>query len=77
MTHSFANIMYLSLYMLEICSCFDCRLLIIFFKINFFETKWHRNNIRVSNCLDLGQDHNYVVPDLGLNCLQSLSTDGM
>ena len=34
-----------------------------------------RNTIRVSNSLDLDQARHFVGPDLGPNCLQSLSAD--
>ena len=51
-------------------ACF-CRLL-IFFKWNFSKN-YFRNTIRVSNSLDSDQAGCFVGPDLGPNCLQSLS----
>ena len=36
-------------------SCFCCRLLLFFFKIDFY-TKYYRNTIRVSSCLETDQD---------------------
>ena len=51
-----------------------CRLLIFFFKINFLSKKiW--NTIRVSNRSDPDQARRFVGPDLGANCLQTLSAD--
>ena len=54
-------------------SCF-CRLLIFFFKINFFE-KFFQELPSVSNSLDPYQARQFVRPDLGPNCLQKLSAD--
>ena len=51
-------------------ACLFCRLL-IFFKIIL--KKKIRNTIRVSNSLDPDQARHFVRPDLGPNCLQSLS----
>ena len=42
-------------------------------KLTFLKNSF-RNTIRVSNGLDPDQDRS-VGPDLGLNCLQMLSTD--
>ena len=49
---------------------FFCRLQ-IFFKITFFSNYFFRNNIRVSNSLDLDQAQNSVGPDLGPTCLKT------
>ena len=46
----------------------------IFSKFNFSKNSF-RNTVRVSNSLDPDQDRHYVGPDLGHNCLPSLSTD--
>ena len=46
-----------------------------FFKIIFFKKKSFGNTIRVSDGLDPDQAGQNVRPDLGLNCLQRLSTD--
>ena len=46
----------------------------LFSKLTLSENSF-RNPIRVSNSLDSDQDRHFVGPDLGLNCLQSLSTD--
>ena len=51
-----------------------CRLLIFFFKINFFE-KLFQEHLRVSNSLDTDQARHLVGPDLGPNCLQRILTD--
>ena len=51
-------------------------LLIVFlllFSNNFFSM--FRHTTSVSNGLNPDQDRRYVGPDLGLNCLQSLSAD--
>ena len=53
-------------------SCFCC--LLIFFQ-NLLLKKSFRNTIRVTNGLDPDQDRPYVGPDLGPNCLQSLSAE--
>ena len=45
------------------------RLLISFSKSTFSKISF-RNTIRVSNILDPAQARHYVMPDLGLNCLQ-------
>ena len=42
--------------------------------MSFFKKKI-RNTIRVSNSFNLDQDQHSVSPDLGPNCLQSLSAD--
>ena len=34
-----------------------------------------RNTFRVSNGLDPDQDRHFISPDMGINCLQRLSTD--
>ena len=54
-------------------SCFCCRLL-NFSKLTFSKISF-RNTIRMSSGLDSDQDHHAVGPDLGPNCLQSLSAD--
>ena len=46
-----------------------------FFKLTFSKKKSFRNIIGVSNCLDPDQAGHFVRPDLGPNCLQSLSAD--
>ena len=69
MTHSFANVLYLSICMLENCSCFYARLL-TFFKIKFFTNKPPRTTIEVSNSLDQDQDRHSVGLHLGSNYLQ-------
>ena len=51
-----------------------CRLLFSFFKI-YFKTSFSFIK-RVSFGLDPDQDRNNVDPDMGLNCLQWVSTDG-
>ena len=38
-------------------------------------TKTNKTNKRVSNNLDPDQDKHFVGPDLGSNCLKSLSAD--
>ena len=43
-----------------------------FFKINFSK-EYFRNTIKVSNNLDLDQARHIEGPDMGPNCLQSLS----
>ena len=43
-------------------------------KLTFSKNSF-RNTIRVSNSLDTDQDQHFVCPDLGPNCLQSLSAD--
>ena len=55
-------------------SCFRSRLLIFFFKINFF-TNSFRNTFRVSNGLDPDQNLHSDSPDPSQHCLQRLSTD--
>ena len=45
----------------------------MFFKNNFFEKLFFRNNIRMSNSLDPDQDRHSLFPDLGTNCLQRIS----
>ena len=50
---------------------FSCRLL-IFSKLNFCKNSF-RNTIRMSNSLDPDQARRFVGPDLGPNCLPSLS----
>ena len=52
-------------------SFFCCRLL-TFYKLTFSKNSF-RNTIRVSNRLDPDQDRHSVGPDLGPNCLQTLS----
>ena len=47
---------------------------LIFFKINFLENSL-KNTIRVSNNLVPDQAKHFVEPDMGPNCLQSLSAD--
>ena len=42
-------------------------------KLTFSKKKKNRNMIRVSNGFNPDQDHQNVGPDLGPNCLQSLS----
>ena len=49
-----------------------CRLL-TFLKINLFKNFYQEH--RVANGLDPDQDRHFVGPDLGPNCLQSLSAD--
>ena len=46
-----------------------------FFSELTFLKKNFRNTIRVSKSLDPDQAQHFVGPDLGLNCLQKLSTD--
>ena len=65
-----------SFFLLTLCmlcniSCFCCRQLTLFFKINVFKN-YFRNTIRVSNGLDPDLDRRFVGPDLGPNCLQKL-----
>ena len=69
MTHSFADVLYLSICMLMNCSCSYFRLL-TFFKIRFFKNKPPRTTIGVSNSLDPDQDRQSVGLNLGSNCLQ-------
>ena len=64
----------LTLCMLGNFVCFFLSSLDFFFKINFFKKKF-RNTIRVSNSLDPDQARHFVGPDLGPNCLQTLSAD--
>ena len=52
-------------------SCFCCRLLIFFFKINFFFSEIPS----VATTLDSDQDRHVVGPYLGPNYLQRLSAD--
>ena len=47
-------------------TCF-CGRLLTFFKINFFKD-FFQEPIRVLNCLDPGQDRQFVGRDLGPNC---------
>ena len=54
-------------------ACFCCCLL-TFFKIDYFKKKF-KTTIRVSNGLDPDHDRHFVSPDLGPNCLQTLSAD--
>ena len=68
--HSNLHTSFLTLCML---GNFSCPLL-TFFRINFFK-KSFRNIIRVPNSIDSDQDRHPVSPDLGPNCLQSLSAD--
>ena len=51
-------------------------LLLNFFKINFFLKKKNPRILSVSNSFDPDQARCFVGPDLGPNCLQSLSADG-
>ena len=53
-------------------TCF-CRLLIFFSKSTFLKNLF----CDVSNSLDPDQARHFVGPDLGLNCLQRLSEDGI
>ena len=53
-------------------SYFCC--LLNFSKLTFSKNSF-TNTIRVSNGLDSDQDRHSVGPDLGPNCLQSLSAD--
>ena len=69
MTHSFANVLYLSICMLGHCSCFYFRLL-TFSKIKFFKNKPPRTTIEVSNSLDPDHRRHFVGLHLGSNCLQ-------
>ena len=46
-----------------------------FFQKFFFLKNSFRNTIKVSNSLDPDQAGHFVRPDLGPNCLQSLSAD--
>ena len=69
MTHSFANVLYLSFCMLGNRSCFYFRLL-TFFKIKCLKNKPPRTTIGVSNSLDPDQDRHSVGLHLGSNCLQ-------
>ena len=46
-----------------------------FFSKSSFSKSFLRNTFRVSNGLDPDQDRLSVGPDLGPNCLQSLSAD--
>ena len=46
-----------------------------FFSKSFFSKKSFRNTFRVSNILDSDQARRHVRPNLGPNCLQSLSVD--
>ena len=69
MTHSFANVLYLSICMLGNCSCFYFRQL-TFFKIKFSKNKQPRTTIGVSNSLDTGQDQHSVGLHLGSNVLR-------
>ena len=46
-----------------------------FFQNQIFFKKSFRNTIRVSKSLDPDQARHFVMPDLGLNCLQRLSAD--
>ena len=71
MTHTFANVLYLSICMLGNCSCFYFRLL-TFFKIKFFKNKSPRTTIGVSNSLDPDQDRHSGDLHLGSNCLQKV-----
>ena len=48
--------------------------MILLLSADFFQNSF-RNIIRVSNCLDLDQDRQFVGPDLGPNCLQRLSAE--
>ena len=45
------------------------------FAFFFLSKNSFRNNIKVSNSLDQGQDRRSVGPDLGPNCLQRLSAN--
>ena len=45
-----------------------------FSKLTFSQNSF-RNTVRMSNNLDPDKDRHYVGPDLGQNCLQSLSAD--
>ena len=47
----------------------------IFWRLLEFSKSTFINTIRVSYSLDPNQAWRYVEPDLGLNCLQKLSTD--
>ena len=47
---------------------------LFYFKINFFK-KFLSGIPSVSNSLDSDQAQGFVEPDLGLTCLQRLSTD--
>ena len=49
-------------------------MLIFFSKLTFSENSF-KNTIRVSNSLDPDQARHFVGPDLGPNCLQSISAD--
>ena len=65
------------LFLLFVCwenVCICCRLLTSF-KINFLQTKYFKNTIRVSNGLGPVQDRHSVGPDLGTNWLHRLLTD--
>ena len=48
-----------------------------FFRKKIVSKTYIRNTIgiNVSNCLDPDQDRHFVCPDLGPNCLQSLSAE--
>ena len=46
-----------------------------FFQNQLFEKNSFRNTIRMSNSLDPDQARRFVEPDLGPNCLPSLSAD--
>ena len=55
-------------------ACFFLSSAAFFSKLTFSQNSF-RNTIRVSNGLDPDQDQYFVGPDLGPNCLQSLSAD--
>ena len=57
----------------EIMHAFFCRLLIFFFKIDFFEKFFQEYHQSVS--LDPNQARHFVGPNLGPTCLQKLSAD--
>ena len=63
----------LTLSMLGNFPCFFCLLQI--FSKSFFRKNSFRKTIRVSNSLDPDQARYFVGPDLGPNCLQTLSED--
>ena len=45
--------------------------------LSFFQGIHVQGIIRVTNGLDPDQDQHFVEPDLGSNCLQRLSADGI
>ena len=69
MTHSFANVLYLSICMLGNCSCFYFRPL-TFFKIKFLKINHLGPPSECQNSLDPDQERHSVGLHLGSNCLQ-------